>query len=97
MAEETTEGQKTGQAHKNFRGMNKKRRREMSNAREETRKKEIRICPSVIIPNKKCKFAENCRDVHSIEAFMAIRPTDIGLSCLVAWFHNSFRREVCCL
>jgi hypothetical protein len=60
-------------------GMDKKRRKKMANARAEVRQNEVRLCPSVLIPDKKCKYGENCHSEHSIDAYMKIRPNDIGL------------------
>jgi hypothetical protein len=58
--------------------MDKKRKKKMADARAEVNRNEIRMCPSIFVPNKKCKFGENCRAEHSIESYMKVKPNDIG-------------------
>jgi tRNA-dihydrouridine synthase 3 len=60
--------------------MNKNRKREMANARREA--KNIRLCQSIISPEKKCKYGENCKSEHSIEAYLKAKPDDIGDKCV---------------
>lgn len=58
--------------------MDKKRKKKMAEARAEVNRNEAKLCPSVLVPTKKCKFGENCHAEHSVESFMKLKPNDIG-------------------
>lgn len=50
----------------------------MKNAKVEAMKHEIRLCPSILNPNRACRFGDKCRAEHSIENYIKTKPEDIG-------------------
>ncbi|KAH7729938.1 dihydrouridine synthase domain containing protein [Aphelenchoides avenae] len=64
------------------RGMDRQREQKMAKARHEVRLNSVRLCPSMLIPGRKCKFGENCNAEHSVEAYMKGKEDDIGPECV---------------
>jgi len=49
-----------------------------------------RLCPSVATKHGTCSFQENCKFLHDIEAYLKIKPEDIGKECI------TYRRQGIC-
>uniref|UniRef100_A0A914YTX3 tRNA-dihydrouridine(47) synthase [NAD(P)(+)] n=1 Tax=Panagrolaimus superbus TaxID=310955 RepID=A0A914YTX3_9BILA len=71
-----TDGQKERK-----RGQDKKREKKMAHARNDMRKSTVRLCPSVTLKGRICKFGDKCTAEHSVEKFMEQKPEDIGPDC----------------
>ncbi|KAI6175924.1 TRNA-dihydrouridine(47) synthase [NAD(P)(+)] [Aphelenchoides bicaudatus] len=63
-------------------GIDKQRKRKMNQARAEVNRNEVRLCPSVVTSSRKCKYGENCRFEHSIDAYMKTKQPDLGDKCV---------------
>uniref|UniRef100_A0A7E4UQF9 tRNA-dihydrouridine(47) synthase [NAD(P)(+)] n=1 Tax=Panagrellus redivivus TaxID=6233 RepID=A0A7E4UQF9_PANRE len=65
------------------RGVDRGREKKMTKARADIRAKTMRLCPSVLIPDKDCRFGEKCTCEHDIEVYLAQKPKDLGEECPV--------------
>ena len=63
---------------KDRRGIDKNREKKMAKARADIRKKLIRLCPSVLLPGKTCKYGDKCFCEHSVEKYLGQKEPDIG-------------------
>ena len=72
------------------RGQDKKREKKMAHARVQMRNNQQRLCPSVTVPGKICKFGDKCTAEHSIEKFLETKPEDIGELIFQSSFCESF-------
>ncbi|VDK17279.1 unnamed protein product [Anisakis simplex] len=65
-----------------LRGVNRERGRQMTKARAEMRKQNVKLCPS-LISNKECKFGDKCKSLHSLDEYLSVKPPDLGDSCYI--------------
>lgn len=90
-------------------GRNKKRRGQNKKRDLKQEHEEVRLCSSLLDPEnpKECRFgAENCRNAHNVEEYIASKPEDVegccpvyaaigycpaGLKC--RWLHSHYNKE----
>ncbi|CAJ0579650.1 unnamed protein product, partial [Mesorhabditis spiculigera] len=82
-AEEPVENVKKEKKEKKAKGMNKDRLKEMARMTTNVRAASARLCPSVYMPNVKCKHGEKCTSEHDIGTFLARKEADLGDVCPV--------------
>lgn len=51
----------------------------MAKSRAEIRQNSIRLCPSILIPDRECRYGERCTAEHSVEKYMSSKPPDLGM------------------
>lgn len=90
-------------------GKNKKRRGQNKKRDLKQQHEEVRLCSSLLDPEnpKDCRFgAENCRNSHNVEEYIASKPEDIEGNCPVytaigycpaglkcRWLHSHYNKE----
>lgn len=90
-------------------GRNKKRRGQNKKRDLKQQHEEVRLCSTLLDPEnpKECRFgAENCRNSHNVEEYIASKPEDIEGNCPVytaigycpaglkcRWLHSHYNKE----
>ncbi|CUM50289.1 unnamed protein product [Debaryomyces tyrocola] len=97
------------QEEESGKGKNKKRRGQNKKRDLKQQHEEVRLCSSLLDPEnpKECRFgAENCRNSHNVEEYIASKPEDIEGNCPVytaigycpaglkcRWLHSHYNKE----
>ncbi|CAD5228781.1 unnamed protein product [Bursaphelenchus xylophilus] len=65
------------------RGQDRKREKKMAHAMADVRLNSVRLCPSLLIPGRECKFGAKCNALHDLGEYMKQKPADIGDTCVI--------------
>ncbi|KAI6239616.1 TRNA-dihydrouridine(47) synthase [NAD(P)(+)] [Aphelenchoides fujianensis] len=48
-----------------------------------SKSKNPRLCPSLLVPDRECRFGAKCNAEHSIEAYLQSKQPDLGEKCVL--------------
>ncbi|CAD5229917.1 unnamed protein product [Bursaphelenchus okinawaensis] len=65
------------------RGQDRKREKKMAHAMADVRQNSMRLCPSMLIPGRECRFGAKCNASHDIKDYVAKKEEDIRPSCII--------------
>ncbi|KAE9548212.1 hypothetical protein FO519_008573 [Halicephalobus sp. NKZ332] len=70
-------------SRKDRRGIDKNREKKMAKARAEIKSKLVRLCPSVLLPGRTCRYGDKCNCEHSVEKYLGQKEPDLGDKCFI--------------